>query len=377
MSNKDSYRAIVQVCALSTAGLGLIAIIGWLTNLWLLHSIRPDYIPMAPSTALAFIIMGGSLFVSARWSSHYLAILFSKVSAVLVALFALLMLIQFFIGTDFGIERLLAGESGTLRGFPTGRMSPVTAVSFLLSGLSQLFLLYVPQTLRPSRYLVVGMTVGVLITGLAIIICYLLGTPLLYGGSVIPVAMPTAIAFVMLGGGLFAASMPYLSLSVSGADVLIRTVPIFHGRYLPSAVVGIIGVVISITIYSIARENRSFEGALAVLSAGLLFTALLTLYLFTMERYSIALKESLTEREKLISELQDALARIKTLRGFVPICSYCKKIRNDKNYWEHLETYITERSEAEFTHSICPECAKKVMTEFSQMKKDKEKTEET
>ena len=377
MSNKGRYRVIAQVCALSTAGIGFIAIIGWLTNLWLLHSIRPDYIPMAPSTALAFIIMGGSLFVSARWSSHYLAILFSKVSAVLVALFALLMLIQFFIGTDFGIERLLAGESGTLRGFPTGRMSPVTAVSFLLSGLSQLFLLYVPQTLRPSRYLVVGMTVGVLITGLAIIICYLLGTPLLYGGSVIPVAMPTAIAFVMLGGGLFAASMPYLSLSVSGADVLIRTVPIFHGRYLPSAVVGIIGVVISITIYSIARENRSFEGALAVLSAGLLFTALLTLYLFTMERYSIALKESLTEREKLISKLREAFARIKTLRGFVPICSYCKKIRNDKNYWEHLEAYISEHSEAEFTHSICPECSSKVMSEFSQMKKDKEKTEET
>ena len=149
MSNKGRYRVIVQACALSTAGIGFIAIIGWLTNLWLLHSIRADYIPMAPSTALAFIIMGGSLFVSARWSSHYLAILFSKVSAVLVALFALLMLIQFFIGTDFGIERLLAGESGTLRGFPTGRMSPVTAVSFLLSGLSQLFLLYVPQTLRP------------------------------------------------------------------------------------------------------------------------------------------------------------------------------------------------------------------------------------
>ena len=167
--------------------------------------------------------------------------------------------------------------------------------------------------------------------------------------------------------------MPYLSLSVSGADVLIHTIPIFHGRYFPAAVVGIIGVVISITIYSIARENRSFEGALAVLSAGLLFTALLTLYLFTMERYSIALKESLTEREKLISELQDALARIKTLRGFVPICSYCKKIRNDKNYWEHLEAYISERSEAEFTHSICPECSSKVMAEFSKMKKIKRK----
>ena len=376
MSNKDRYRVIARVCALSTAGIGFIAIIGWLTNLWLLHSIRPDYIPMAPSTALAFIIMGSSLFVSTRWASHHLATLFSEASAVLVALFALLMLIQFFIGTDFGIERLLAGESGTLRGFPTGRMSPVTAVSFLLSGLSQLFLLYVPQTLRPGRYLAVVMAVGVLITGLAIIIGYLLGTPLMYGGAVIPVAMPTAIAFVLLGSGLFAGVIPHLSLSVSGADVLIHIMPIFHGRYLPAAVVGITGVLISITTYGIIHKNRSFESALCVLSAGLLFTALLTLYLLTTERYAIALKESLTEREKLISELQDAFAKIKTLRGFVPICSYCKKIRNDKNYWEHLEAYISEHSEAEFTHSICPECSSKVMAEFSQMKKDKEKTEE-
>jgi hypothetical protein len=140
---------------------------------------------------------------------------------------------------------------------------------------------------------------------------------------------------------------------------------------------GITGVLISITTYGIIHKNRSFESALFVLSAGLLLTALLTLYLLTTERYAMAIKEALAERDKLISELQDAFARIKTLRGFVPICSYCKKIRNDKNYWEHLEVYITERSEAEFTHSICPECAEKAMAEISQMKKDKEKTEET
>ncbi|MBI1811476.1 MAG: hypothetical protein HYR78_06060 [Nitrospirae bacterium] len=320
--------------------------------------------------------MGSSLFASARWGAHHLAILFSKVAAVVIAVFALLMLIQFSLGTDFGIEKLLAGESGTLRGFPTGRMSPVTASAFLLSGWSQLFLLCIPQAPKSGRYLVVVMATGVLIIGLAILTSYLFEAPLLYGGAVIPVAMPTAIAFVLLGSGLFAAAMPYLSLSVSGADVLIRTMPIFHGRYLPSAVVGLTGVLTSITTYGIIHKNRSFESALFVLSAGLLFTALLTLYLLTTERYAIALKESLAERDKLISELQDALARIKTLRGFVPICSYCKKIRNDKNYWEHLEAYISDRSEAEFTHSICPECAEKAMAEFSQMKKDKEKTEE-
>jgi len=65
------------------------------------------------------------------------------------------------------------------------------------------------------------------------------------------------------------------------------------------------------------------------------------------------------EREKLIRELQDALANVKTLRGLLPICSYCKKIRDDKGYWNRIESYIQDHSGAEFTHGMCPECLKK------------------
>lgn len=62
------------------------------------------------------------------------------------------------------------------------------------------------------------------------------------------------------------------------------------------------------------------------------------------------------EREKLIQELQSALTEIKTLTGLLPICSHCKKIRDDKGYWNQLETYIGKHSEAEFSHSICQDC---------------------
>ena len=65
------------------------------------------------------------------------------------------------------------------------------------------------------------------------------------------------------------------------------------------------------------------------------------------------------EREKLISELRTALTKVKTLSGLLPICSYCKKIRDDKGYWNQIEAYIRDRSEAEFSHSICQECANK------------------
>lgn len=62
------------------------------------------------------------------------------------------------------------------------------------------------------------------------------------------------------------------------------------------------------------------------------------------------------EREKLISSLQDALVEVKTLRGFLPICANCKKIRDDEGYWRQIEEYIQDRSDAQFSHSICPDC---------------------
>jgi hypothetical protein len=66
------------------------------------------------------------------------------------------------------------------------------------------------------------------------------------------------------------------------------------------------------------------------------------------------------EREELINQLQDALANIKSLRGLLPICASCKKIRDDKGYWNYLEIYIRDHSEATFSHSICPACKRKV-----------------
>ena len=75
-------------------------------------------------------------------------------------------------------------------------------------------------------------------------------------------------------------------------------------------------------------------------------------------RRIVALQRSLTER---VLQLEDALARVKQLQGLVPICSYGKKIRNDRNYWQQLESYISDHSEAKLSHGICPECFEKVV----------------
>ncbi len=76
-------------------------------------------------------------------------------------------------------------------------------------------------------------------------------------------------------------------------------------------------------------------------------------------------KQTQIEKDKLIIELQDALAEVKKLSGFLPICASCKKIRDDKGYWSQIEAYISEHSEAQFSHSICPECKKKLYPELS------------
>jgi FixJ family two-component response regulator len=81
-------------------------------------------------------------------------------------------------------------------------------------------------------------------------------------------------------------------------------------------------------------------------------------------RYAIARKHAAEEQERLIVELKDALAQIKTISGLIPICAGCKKIRDDKGFWQQLESYISRHSHAVFSHSLCPECVKRLYPNF-------------
>ena len=74
----------------------------------------------------------------------------------------------------------------------------------------------------------------------------------------------------------------------------------------------------------------------------------------------ITLQDRLAER---VAELETALTNVKTLRGLLPICSYCKKVRSDDNYWEQVDHYVADHSGVEFTHGICPSCSDKVLSD--------------
>jgi CHASE1-domain containing sensor protein len=624
---RQIHQLLSQICALATAGIGAVVLIGWLFDIRLFFSIDPNFIPTAPSTAIAFILSGGALAIHAGRFSSVVAARLAKFFSFVVTLFSLLMLIQFITGFDLRLERFLAGDSGVLRGFPIGRMSPVTAALFLLSGLSLLSLFLLPESRKPLWSIELSLAFVVLSVGIILVLGYLLKTPLMYSGVVVPVALPTAVAFVLLGSGLLAAVFPYTRLT----GPVITTVPAkcsFLKRYLPvififffciflSAVtadivrkqslkssqdafdektagmttalqkvidrnIGMLegvsalfsasrevtrnefqifskaarvhhpgiqavewvprvrhsqrpryeeaarrdglkdflfteknarndivsvglrpeyypayfveplqgnekaigydlstekiriaslskardtgkitatsrvalmqaqgkhyGVLVFLPFYgkgisprsaeerrkdiqgfvlgvfkidtmiktalhgmdrtgieitlsdisgvegerllfqgggdgtaqrasmsktaSIAMADRQWKlefhglaasgtgsgSTLAILGVGLFLGFLLSSYLLALERYAAG--------------LQDALAEVKTLRGLIPICSYCKKIRGDQGYWDSVEQYVTERTEAVFSHGICPECATRVMSEFE---KEKEK----
>ena len=91
-------------------------------------------------------------------------------------------------------------------------------------------------------------------------------------------------------------------------------------------------------------------------------------YLFKGDPSSTAIIRSLRyaiERQRLTTELCKALERVEELEGLLPICSYCKNIRDDKGYWARIESYISSRLETRFSHSICPDCAEKHFSDYN------------
>jgi response regulator RpfG family c-di-GMP phosphodiesterase len=75
----------------------------------------------------------------------------------------------------------------------------------------------------------------------------------------------------------------------------------------------------------------------------------------------VSLQRRLAER---VAELQEALSQVKQLSGLLPICSYCKRIRSDDDYWEQIDSFVSQHSEAEFSHGVCPSCFETARAEF-------------
>jgi PAS domain S-box-containing protein len=86
--------------------------------------------------------------------------------------------------------------------------------------------------------------------------------------------------------------------------------------------------------------------------------------IYSVARDVTAQKEAEEERERLVRELQAALAEVRTLQEILPLCSYCRKVRDDEDYWHTVESYVSKHTDTKFSHGICPECYTRVMAEM-------------
>jgi PAS domain S-box-containing protein len=178
----------------------VLTLVGWALGSDALTAMGTGYIPMAPNTALLFALLGSAVLVREIWPASRVMHRAVAVAALLSAVVAGVTLIGFVIGLN--IDDGLFRTTRMLGAVPMGRISPVTAFCFLLAGVSLLLLECQART---------GAAIpGILITlvGAVCLMGYWFGTPLLYGGTVIPVALPTSLALVALGVGLTVAAGP-------------------------------------------------------------------------------------------------------------------------------------------------------------------------
>jgi len=207
------FRLLIGICGMFASIIGIIGLLGWVLGIPILASLGPGNIPMAPSTAVMFVLYGVTVFLCSRFSRTgvYWTGLTIHAAGALIALSLAVLSYQ---GIHPEIEHLGFSILHAPGVMPLGHMSPVTALCFLLASLSFLASLSSSHS-RPWRGNTAWLLACLLLTiSYLFILAYLFGTPLLYGGTFIPPALPTSLAVAALGIGLLALAWPHAWLSL-------------------------------------------------------------------------------------------------------------------------------------------------------------------
>ncbi len=206
-SSRHQSSFLMRFTILGAAGAIVVAImglLGYIPGLGSLGSVREDYIPMAPSTAIGFVLLGGILLAMTFRRQRGTSLVLLGILAALVSLFGALEVAGHYTGLDLNFEDVLVPSAGHLGEIPIARMSPATGAAFFVAGLAVLVLV-LRQHRNQSRATYLGHSAGslgcvVLVISLVFCLAYLYGSPLLYGkGATVPMALTTALAFLSLG----------------------------------------------------------------------------------------------------------------------------------------------------------------------------------
>ena len=208
--------------------LGFVALAGWFLKIPAITSFGSNYIPMAPDTALLFTLFGLILFLYTLLPYNYLVLRSGKIFAIISLIVSISLFYLSYTGNHPKIEHLGLSFAGEFSDAPVGHMSPLTALCF---GLSALFLLvFLSQSSKRSKrvtlfaFLLACVTMSV---SFSLMIAYLFGSPVMYGGRFIPPALPTSLAFLILTFG-FVVISGCLFKTIEKGDVKSGRLPIIY-----------------------------------------------------------------------------------------------------------------------------------------------------
>lgn len=200
-------KFIPQLCSLIVTGTGALAMVGWLMEWRTLTSIWADYIPMAPNSAISFIILGISFY--AFLTKSRLGLILSRFGAAMVFVLSLIRFTEYNAHIDLHVDQWFFNvPSGVLGHIPVGQMAMPTAINFIFATIT-LFLAASLKRHWTVNILIRTLALVTAFIGLALCLAYIYDAPLLYGGTTIPMALNSAIAFSIIGLGLFVNNVGY------------------------------------------------------------------------------------------------------------------------------------------------------------------------
>ncbi|WP_395735759.1 hypothetical protein [Prosthecobacter sp.] len=341
--------------SLLVIGIGISAIAGWIFDVSLLKRIVPGSIAMKFNAALLFLLAGLSLRGASICRSPRCQRM-SKFFSGVVILAGSLTLFEHLSGQDLGIDNLFIAENAPAsKKYVPGRMSTQTAVCFVFFGVA--LLLSLAGQIGWRRTLSRALRICLTFIALANLSGHFFGFVFRVRSSQITgMAVHTALAFLLLGAGLWCAmheSSPRKTLLFSET-----TGGIMARRLLPAAI--FLPVFLGWLVRSDLRPvlyDSSSGVAFIVVCAMFFFTTLILATARQLHRMDVARCEAVEARDHTIAELQHALDEVRTLQGLLPMCAWCKKIRDDQGYWDDVSSYIARHTGASVSHGICPDCA--------------------
>jgi signal transduction histidine kinase len=314
------YRRAALLGALLPLALSLLALIAWVSGFLRLASVHGAYIPMAPSTALGFLLISVALIGVIR-SAAPAARQAARGAAAVIGVLAVLKLLEFFMGVAaLNLEAALVARPGEFGAVPLARMSPLTAVAFLLAGLALAALTSLPEPAARNTGGVLGSVVA--LAGGTVALGYVFNAPLLYGGDIIPMALTTGLAFIGIGVALVSLAGPS-SLPLSpfcGDTARARLLRVF----LPLTVAAVlVNGVLTNTILGHVRANPALIAAVLALAAAALTGATVSWVVRRLggeiDRAEVQLRES---REELEHRVRERTADLSALNQELESFSY-------------------------------------------------------